>query len=172
MRLARTSLLVAGFIGAVSLGVWIGPYITDRAVRPTDEPAAQVTPSARVETTPTASAPRAAKLKAATRSKRSVHTAVTDLPASELHARLKPVLMPGTDLSIASNGFRDGEEFATVAHAARNTQVPFMLLKHRVLNEGKTLPAAIRESKPELDAAREADRARTEAKQDVASLAG
>ena len=73
-------------------------------------------------------------------------------------------------MTVAAEGFRDAEQFATVAHAARNTQVPFMLLKHRVLNEGQTLSAAIRSLKPDADAASEANRARTEARSDIAVI--
>jgi hypothetical protein len=45
----------------------------------------------------------------------------------------KPVLSEGMNLAIAAKGFRSGEEFAAVAHASRNLDVPFMVLKHRVL---------------------------------------
>jgi hypothetical protein len=75
-------------------------------------------------------------------------------------------------MTLASNGFPSAEQFATVAHAARNTQVPFVLLKHRVLTEGRSLSAAIREFKPELDARREVTRARAEARSDISALGG
>ena len=42
-----------------------------------------------------------------------------------------------------------------------------MVLKHRVLTEGKSLAKAIRESKPDLDANAEVRRARAEAKSDL-----
>ena len=45
-----------------------------------------------------------------------------------------------------------------------------MVLKHRVLEERKSLAAAIRESKPGINAAAEVLRARAEARRDVASL--
>ena len=70
----------------------------------------------------------------------------------------------------AADGFQNAEEFATVAHAAHNTQLPFMLLKHRVLEERMPLDAAIRASKPDIDASAEATKARTEAKADVKAL--
>ena len=76
----------------------------------------------------------------------------------------------GADMNIASDGFTNAEQFATVAHAAQNTDVPFMLLKHRVLTEGDTLAAAIRKSKPDVDAVVEVDRARAEARADLAQL--
>jgi hypothetical protein len=39
-----------------------------------------------------------------------------------------------------------------------------------VLNQGKTLAEAIRESKPDLNALAEANRARAEARSDIAAL--
>ena len=74
------------------------------------------------------------------------------------------MLNRGARLEVAAADFATAEEFLTVAHAARNTSVPFMVLKHRVLNEGQTLADAIRESKPALDARAETARARTEAR--------
>jgi hypothetical protein len=93
------------------------------------------------------------------------------LSTPELHERLKPVLNKGADMTIAAEGFRSAEEFAMVAHAARNTEVPFMVLKHRVLTEGKSLAKAIRESKPDIDANAEVRRARAEARSDLNDLA-
>ena len=67
-----------------------------------------------------------------------------------------------------------GTSFATVAHAAKNTSVPFMVLKHRVLNEKRPLEQsmadAIREFKPELNAKAEVAKAQREARQDVADI--
>jgi hypothetical protein len=59
-----------------------------------------------------------------------------------------------------------------VAHAARNTEVPFLLLKHRVLNEGKSVAQAISESKPTANAAVEAQLAQAQARSDIAAIAG
>ena len=97
---------------------------------------------------------------------------VTYVDAPALHERLKPVLNRGANMALAAEGFRSAEQFATVAHAARNTEVPFMLLKHRVLNEGKSVAEAIRESKPAVDAAVEANLARAQARSDIAAIAG
>jgi hypothetical protein len=96
------------------------------------------------------------------------------MPASEprLHARLKPVLNPGARMAVAADGFRSAEEFAAVAHAARNTNVPFMVLKHRVVDEGRTLEDALRDLKPDVDAKAEVARAQAAAKSDVAAIAG
>jgi hypothetical protein len=90
--------------------------------------------------------------------------------APELHARIKPVLARGTKLPLAAQGFSDAEQFATLAHAAKNTQVPFILLKHRVIAEGQSLEEAIRASKPDIDAKREVARARAAARSDIAAL--
>jgi len=58
-----------------------------------------------------------------------------------------------------------------VAHAARNTKVPFMVLKHHVLQEKHSLAEAIRTANPSLDANAEVRRARTEARSDLAAAA-
>ncbi len=84
--------------------------------------------------------------------------------------RLRPVLNQGTNMDVAAEGFRDGEHFATLAHAARNTQVPFVLLKHRVSTQGKSLAVAIRESKPSIDAPVQADLAAAQARADIATI--
>jgi hypothetical protein len=102
----------------------------------------------------------------------AARTASVDVTAPALQDRLKPVLNRGANMAMAAEGFRSAEQFATVAHAARNTSVPFLLLKHRVLNEGKSVAEAIRESKPAVNAAVEANLARAQARSDIASLAG
>lgn len=56
-----------------------------------------------------------------------------------------------------------------MAHAARNTQVPFMVLKDRVLKHRQSLAQAIHQSRPDLDANAEVDRAREAARDDVAT---
>ena len=168
MTIARASLLATGFIGALALGVAIGPSLTQRKNAVVPPPAAEISQPA---ATPADKPLTKAKAPRTPRTTKSVARAVA-IPASkpELHIRLKPVLNRGANMTVAAEGFRDAEQFATVAHAARNTQVPFMLLKHRVLNEGQTLSAAIRPLKPDLDAASEVNRARTEARSDIAVI--
>jgi len=73
-------------------------------------------------------------------------------------------------MDVASADFRSAEQFATVAHAARNTAIPFVLLKHRVLFEDRSLKDAIHEFKPDLNAAREVQQARAQAKSDISAL--
>ena len=162
--------LFGGYACMYALGVWTGPYVMDEGrmatvapvVSQAEQPDAAATE--RRSTTATRRPSRAATARAAT-------PAIAP-SAPVLHEQLQPLLNKGADMSIAAEGFRTAEQFAAVAHAARNTGVPFMLLKHRVLNEGKTLGQAIRESKPEVSAEIEADRAVAEARSDLASLAG
>src|SRR5215212_3749677 len=153
MTIGKMTALGFALVGAFALGVWTGPRIIDRA----DPTTAFVHETSPVPDTPaatnTALEPRPARRAPVARAAR------IDVSAPELHDRLKPVLNRGADMAVAADGFRSAEQFATVAHAARNTEVPFLLLKHRVLNEGKSLAEAIRESKPAVDAAAEAKHA-------------
>lgn len=179
MSFGKAAALTAGFIGAFALGVWTGPHVTsswnqaDTTAVHIEEPAAaqpaaesaRPSRSARSRTAaPTAPAAAPAATAAAP------PAVAVSASAPDLQKRLKPLLNRGADISVASEGFSDAEQFATVVHASRNTKVPFMLLKHRVLEEGKTLTSAIRESKPEIDAAEAAAQARQEAKEDLAAL--
>ncbi len=175
MKTGTTSAAVLGLIGGVALGVWIGAEMTSgRAVAETPVAVEQTVEAPAPE--PARTTPRRARV---TRAATPAETAdapklVMTIPVSapELHDRMKPVLARGTKIPMAVEGFKDAEQFATIAHAARNTQVPFILLKHRVLTEGQSLEAAILASKPELDAASEVARARNEARSDIAALSG
>jgi len=92
------------------------------------------------------------------------------MSAPELHARIKPILNRGADVTIASEAFEDATQFAAVAHAARNTGIPFMLLKNRVLNEDMSLAEAIRASDKHVDAEIEAELAVASARADLAAV--
>ena len=185
MKTGKTSAATLGLVGGLVLGAWIGAELTmSRPVAP--EPTAVTTEA--VQESPAATV--AAKPKRPTRVSRVARTASSDavaapmpeatpsprlvmtipVSAPELHARIKPVLARGTRLPLAAEGFASAEQFATLAHAARNTQVPFILLKHRVLTEGQSLEEAIRASKPDIDAKVEALRAKGEARADILSL--
>jgi hypothetical protein len=82
---------------------------------------------------------------------------------------VKAVLNPGAKPEIAAADFDGAEQFLTVAHAARNTDVPFMVLKDRVVNQGQSLAQAIHELRPDLDARAEVTRARAAAREDLES---
>jgi hypothetical protein len=179
MTVGKASALAAGFVGAVALGVAIGPTVHDRW---TDTPSVN-----EVATTTAAPSPEPAK---APRPARAVKPAaaradnddmrpaeakrpgaVASVPVTvwepELRDRVKKVLSPGTKMELAAEDFQSAEQFVTVAHAARNTGVPFILLKHRILNEQQTLAEAIHKSKPELDEKVEVARAREAARLDL-----
>lgn len=174
MKTRTTSAAVLGLVGGVALGVWIGAEMTPgRTVAETPAAVEQTVeaPAPEKATPRRARVARAAKPAAAPTSSEPAKLVMTiPVSAPELHDRMKPVLARGTKIPLAVEGFKDAEQFATIAHAARNTQVPFILLKHRVLTEGQSLEAAIRASKPEIDAATEVQRARTEARSDIAAL--
>jgi hypothetical protein len=166
MTFAKMTALSLGFVGAFALGVWTGPHIVQRSTDATvaAEDASVIWGSGLPPETETASRAPAANAPAI--------AARVDVSAPVLQERLKPVLNRGANMALAAEGFRSAEQFATVAHAARNTQVPFVLLKHRVINEGKSVAEAIRESKPAVNAAVEANLARAQARSDIASIAG
>jgi hypothetical protein len=155
--------LAMGLLGGTFVGLRLGPHMNDRRSVEVQVPAARgEKPSVAVGENRRTATPRRAITRAG-------KTAIP-VSAPELQKRLKPLLNHGSDMTLAARDFRDAEEFAAVAHAARNTSVPFVLLKHRVINEGKTLATAIRESKPDLNALSEANRARAEARSDIAAL--
>jgi len=184
MKTGKTSAATLGLVGGLALGAWIGSEMTvmNRAVA-SSEPAAVTAQAVEEPAAPATSArakrvirvPRAASSAAVVGAPtpESAPKLVMTIPVSapELHRAMKPVLARGTKLPLAVEGFSSAEQFATLAHAARNTQVPFILLKHRVLTEGQSLEAAIRASKPDLDARTEVARARDAARSDIAALA-
>lgn len=180
MTFEKVSALALGFVGAVALGVWIGPHILPHGATVTDTTASVTqAPAAPVDSAPRrAPASKRSPTKPSTAATTSTPTLpgetqrIVPTAAPALHDRLKPLLNKGASMGVASEDFGDAQQFAAVAHAARNTEVPFMVLKHRVVDEGKTLEAAIHELKPALNAPVEADRARAEAKADIAALEG
>lgn len=181
MKTGKTSAATLGLVGGLALGVWIGSEMTSGREAMTPEPAAVTAQAAEApaEAKPPAKPRRVTRVAraAAVEAPAPESTAprlVMTIPVSapELHERIKPVLARGTKLPLAVEGFTDAEQFATLAHAAKNTQVPFILLKHRVLTQGQSLEEAIRASKPDVDARAEVERARTAAKSDIAAVAG
>lgn len=181
MKTGKTSAATLGLVGGLALGIWVGSEITSSRANVAPEPAA-VTTQAVEEPAPTTPA----RSKRVTRVARAASgAAVVEAPAPEsapklvmtipvsapeLHQRMKPVLARGTKLPLAVDGFTSAEQFAALAHAARNTQVPFSLLKHRVLTEGQSLEEAIRASRPDIDARTEALKAKGAARADILSV--
>lgn len=173
MTTAKKTGWTIGIVGVVALGVALGPSLMHRDTATPTPPVAVTAPPV-PEVSAKARAAVAPRAKVSDAPATIAPRTVAKLPASEpeLQARLKPVLNRGTRMSEAAEGFRDAEQFAAVAHAARNTAVPFMVLKHRVLDERQTLVQAIRATKPDVDAAREAARARNAARFDIAAITG
>jgi len=190
MTLLKGIALVIALFAAVAVGVLIGPRITHREAEPyaTTVPTTPA-PAPAVGTEPPSRTPRravvprtnakhdaanAAETVVAPREPVSVGGTPTVVPAAApaLHERLRPLLKKGAEMGLASRDFTNAEQFAATVHAARNTDVPFVVLKHRVLTEGKSLEAAIHEFKPQLNATAEAARAREEAKADISALVG
>jgi hypothetical protein len=162
MTIGKTSALTAGFLCAIAFGILIGPTVREWGSSLPHVPAFKAQPS---ESTvrQSAPAPRAAK---------SIKAAAVVASTPALQERLKPLLNKGANMAVAAEGFRSAEQFATVAHASRNTNVPFMVLKHRVVNERKSVASAIRESKPDTNGAVAANLARAQARSDIAAIAG
>ena len=185
MKTGKTSAATLGLVGGLVLGAWIGSELTLTREAVAPEPSAATVKAIEEPAVPAArvQAKRAARVTRAARTASTTSAAVAPAPEStprlvmtipvsapELHARMKPVLARGTKLPLAVEGFTSAEQFATLAHASRNTQVPFVLLKHRVLNEGKSLEDAIRESRPDVDARVESLKAKGSARADILSL--
>lgn len=160
MTLGKASLLVAGLAGSMAVGVWIAPHVTDRGAG---------TATSADSMTLDAPSPAPVRSVEPSRAERATMTRIATVAptAPALHDRLDGVLARGTDAEQAAEGFNDAEQFATLAYLARNTEVPFVLLKHRVLNEGKSMTSAVTMSKPDINAALEVNRARAEARADI-----
>jgi hypothetical protein len=152
-----------GLVAAFALGVWTGPRITSIPER---EPSPMVTLVAAAAPAPIAPV---AVVKPVVKPKAAPSVDISD-PA--LKRQLKTVLGKGTDMAKAAEGFKSAEQFATIAYASRQTGVRFAVLKYRVLNEGKTLTSAIRESLPTTNAALEVERARAAARSTLQSIGG
>ncbi len=182
MSVVKGSALVLAFIGAIGLGVWMGPHIRYRAATAGDTVTSVAqTPVVNVDKDRAAPSAQRAKIRRAKAQPErsaaatpvviaSATTPAIPAAAPALHERLKPLLNKGADMGIAAEDFDSAEQFAAVAHAARNTNVPFMVLKDRVVHQGKSLEDALREFKPDVNAAAEARRARVEAKSDLSEL--
>ncbi len=182
MTVGKASALVAGFVGAVAIGVAIAPTVHDRWSNTTDDkkavtesaPARTDAPAPRRTTSPvdkrsSTSATRTAEMRAEKTPPNAVSSVAVEMWEPEFRDRVRKVMNPGTKLELAAENFESAEQFVTVAHAARNTGVPFVVLKDRVLNQDQSLAEAIHEFKPELDAKAEVARAQEAARTDLAN---
>ena len=180
MKFMKASMLVLAIGGAFALGVWTGPYLMDsvRTARSEETtPVVQVdqptsAPSELRRGKPSASEPSTRVAHAVVRPEANPFEPVLPPSAEPVQKIAKAVLNEGTDVGIAADGFNDATLFVSAAYAAKNTGIPFMVLKHRMVTEGRTLSEAIRLSRPELDAMVEMERARSKARADVGRIAG
>jgi len=178
MTIGKAGLLTAGFVAVFALGVATGPTIRDDWSRMRAPQAAVAAPTADTSAPAPVKAERPVA-RAKSSSARVNEAVATKLPSNTIQTievslwepqvrdRVKHVLNPGSRLELAAEDFDSSEQFVTVAHAARNTNIPFMVLKDRVVNQGQPLAQAIREFKPELDAKAEVTRARAAARSDL-----
>ena len=180
MNIGKAVLLTVALVAVFIVGVITGPMFHDRwsnrhaaapAVAEPTAPAAESAASApattahRMRTKPRSS--RADDVVAEKRAPDTIQTIAVSVWEPELRDRVKAVLSPGSRLDVAAADFDNSEQFVTVAHAARNTKVPFMVLKDGLLNRGQSLAETIHEFKPALDAKAEVKRARAEARADL-----
>jgi hypothetical protein len=175
MAVRKASAFAAAFLGAMMLGAWVGPHLTDRpqafgeaAVRP--PPAEPVMTTSQPPPLKSSASEPSPVGTAGTTSANSTARPSISLSEPRFHKRMKPLLSNGADMKVVTAGFRSAEDFAATVHASRNTRVPFMVLKHQVVEQGKSLASAIHTVKPTADASLEADLARSEARSDLASL--
>lgn len=157
---ARTSMVIIGMVGAFALGMIVGPQINAR-----HDDAATTVVAAAPETPVVTPEPVRTARPAASRLER-----VPPASAPAVKQQVKRLLNSGTDVSIAADGFGNARELMTVAYASRNTEIPFVLLKHRVLKQRMSLASAIQASRPDLNEIAEVNRARAEARADLARM--
>ena len=178
MTVGKAVLLTVALVAVFIVGVITGPTIHDRWSKATEPvvtvpaPAAEPVIPAPAKTTARKprskpSLPKADDVVAAKKAPDTIQTIAVAVWEPDLRDRVKDVLSPGADLEIAAADFDSSEQFVTVAHAARNTKVPFMVLKHGLLTRGQSLSQTIHEFKPELDAKAEVKRARAAARADL-----
>jgi len=69
-----------------------------------------------------------------------------------LATRLQGLLPPGTDMQLASSGFKNLGQFAAAVHVSNNLKIPFDQLRSRVTGpQAESLGKAIQDLRPELD---------------------
>ena len=178
MSVGKAVLFTVTLVAVFIVGVITGPTIHQRWSDET-APAATVSAPAAEPVTPAPAKTKARRPRAKPSSSRSddvvaakkapdtIQTIAVAVWEPEVRDRVKEVLNRGADLEIAAADFDSSEQFVTVAHAARNTKVPFMVLKDGLLYKGKSLAQTIHEYRPELDARAEVRRARTAARADL-----
>ena len=96
---------------------------------------------------------------------------------THLTTQLQGLFPTGTDLQLASSGFKNLGQFVAAAHVSKNLGIPFDQLKLRMLGSSTTaaesgdspvsLGKAIKELRPEADASAEVKKAERQAKEEI-----
>jgi hypothetical protein len=81
--------------------------------------------------------------------------------------RLRLLLPPGTDVTLASTGFKNQGQFVAAVHVSRNLGIPFIDLRARMVDSGMSLGQAIQSLRPRADYDAEAVRAFRQANADI-----
>ena len=163
-------LLAISGVGAIALTIWIASATPDRSTAP--DPAGRAV-AVRPDVARTSlSRPKRSREKPVEVSSEVPGPSTVIVPSylvtqPKLADRVQPLLQRGADVQLAAEGFRTPELFAAVAHAAHDLDVPFVVLKHRVLNERLTLSKAIAAIRPDVNADEYASRAMAAARADV-----
>jgi hypothetical protein len=166
----KMTLGTAAVAGAAALTIWIASSTNGREMTTADR-AARSEPAKKNAAKPARTAPKAtATAGEAAPGWPNPSTVIVPsylVTQPRLADRVQPLLQKGADVQLAAEGFRTPELFAAVAHAAHNLDVPFVVLKHRVLNERLTLSKAIAAVRPDVDADEHASQAMKAGRADV-----
>jgi hypothetical protein len=87
---------------------------------------------------------------------------------TQLATRLQGMFPPGTDLQVASSGFKNLGQFVAATHVSKNLGIPFDQLKAKMTGDSaESLGKAIKELRPEADATSEVKKAERQAKEEI-----
>jgi hypothetical protein len=87
---------------------------------------------------------------------------------THLATRLQGMFPAGTDLKLASSGFKNLGQFVAAAEVSKNLGIPFDQLKLKMTGDSPlSLGKAIHELRPEVDAKSEAKKAEQQAKEEI-----
>jgi hypothetical protein len=87
---------------------------------------------------------------------------------THLATQLQGLFPAGTDLKLASSGFKNLGQFVAAAHVSHNLGIPFDQLKAKMTGDSPvSLGKAIHELRPEADAKGETKKAEHEAKEEI-----
>src|SRR4029079_15663993 len=96
--------------------------VIDQECEPTAPPSETAVPASHARPAP----PRAHHAAAVKKESNAIETVAVSMWEPEFRDRVKAVLNRGAQPEIAAADFATAEQFMTVAHAAHNTQLPFM----------------------------------------------